>query len=121
MSKTLDKLHEKWKREGKPILKCGIGLNTGEVIVGNIGAEGKKMDYTIIGDHVNIGARVEKLTREFGARILISEHTLHYIKDQIALNKIGHVILTDLATVKVKGKEKKLRVYRFEDSEDDLI
>jgi adenylate cyclase len=71
MSKTLDKLHEKWEREGKPILECGIGLNTGEVIVGNIGAEGKKMDYTIIGDHVNIGARVEKLTREFGTRICL--------------------------------------------------
>ncbi len=73
MVSTLRQLQQKWPSEGKPALDCGIGINTGEVIVGNIGAEGKKMDYTIIGDHVNLGSRIESLTRKYNVHILMTD------------------------------------------------
>src|SRR4030043_2221483 len=58
MAHKLSEMQDKWKREGEEGLDCGIGINTGEVIIGNIGAIGKKMDYTVMGDHVNLAARV---------------------------------------------------------------
>ncbi len=63
---------QKWEKENKPLINFGIGINTGEVLVGNIGAKDKKMDYTIIGGHVNSGARVEALTRQLNATILLN-------------------------------------------------
>lgn len=71
MTDKLSELQKKWKREGKEVLDCGIGINTGEVIIGNIGATGKKMDYTVMGDHVNLAARIEKLTREYNAKMIV--------------------------------------------------
>lgn len=114
VSKTLDELQEKWKREGKPVLDCGIGINTGEVLVGNIGVEGMKMDYTVIGDAVNLAARVEKITRQYGARILITEFTYEHIRGSIESGSMRGVQFTDLAEVKVKGKEKGVRIYRVQ-------
>lgn len=114
ISKKLDELRERWKEEGKPAIDCGMGLNTGEVLVGNIGVEGKKMDYTVIGDSVNLAARVEKLTRQYGTRMLLTEYTLEHIKECLDSNRLGHIKLTDLDEVKVKGKEKGVRVYKLE-------
>ncbi len=57
------------------MLKNGIGINTGVALVGNIGAEGKKMDYTMIGDQVNLAARFQGLTRMLGHPILLTEFT----------------------------------------------
>jgi len=65
---------------GKYPLDNGIGINTGDVLVGNIGSADKKMDYTIIGDHVNLGARVETLTRKYDSRVLITEFTFEKIR-----------------------------------------
>jgi adenylate cyclase len=107
MVKRLEELQQQWKREGKTVLDSGIGLNTGQVVVGNIGAEGKKMDYTVIGDSVNIGARVEALTRKYNVPILITGSTLskiqHLISDE---GDLGHVDVKGLDKVLVKGKEK---------------
>jgi class 3 adenylate cyclase len=114
LSKALDELREKWKREGRPVIDCGIGINTGEVLVGNIGVEGKKMDYTIIGDTVNLASRIEKLTRQYKTRMLITENTFEHIRESIDLNKFGHVKVTDLDEVKVRGKEKGVKIYKLE-------
>ena len=113
MVSALRQLQQKWSSEGKPALDCGIGINTGEVIVGNIGAEGKKMDYTIIGDHVNLGSRIESLTRKYDVHILITEFTLESVRDKIETRAIGHVAVRGLERVAVKGKEKPVGIYEL--------
>ncbi|NWF52853.1 MAG: adenylate/guanylate cyclase domain-containing protein [Nitrospirae bacterium] len=123
MVEKLKELQKKWINEGKTPLDAGIGLNTGEVLVGNIGAEGKKMDYTVIGDNVNLGARIEALTRKYDVNILITEFTLEKIKSFIRPKNgqiIGHVIVKGLEKVFVKGKEKPVRVYEVKSLEPNI-
>jgi len=113
MKQRLRELKERWELEGREPLHAGFGLNTGEVIVGNIGAEGKKMDYTVIGDNVNLGARVEGLTRKYSADIIITETTLNKIKIPIMEGKFGHVKVGGLDIVAVKGKAEPIRIYEL--------
>ena len=113
MIKRLGELQQKWAAEGKGSLDIGVGINTGEVIVGNIGAEGKKMDYTVIGDHVNLGSRVEALTRKYNVHVLITEFTLDKIRGCIGTSDIGHVSVKGLERVIVKGKEKPVGIYEI--------
>ncbi|MDO8282995.1 MAG: adenylate/guanylate cyclase domain-containing protein [Thermodesulfovibrionia bacterium] len=113
MMKRLGELQIKWAAEGKAGLDIGIGINTGKVIVGNIGAEGMKMDYTVIGDHVNLGSRVESLTRKYDAHILITEFTLESIRNLIKSGAIAHVSVEGKEKVIVKGKEKPVAVYEI--------
>ena len=96
----------------------GVGLHTGVAVVGNIGAQGKKMDYTMIGDYVNLTARVEGLTRHFSTGIVLTEYTAVRVKalivhEESADNRgcLGHVALHKLGAVKVKGKETVVVVY----------
>ncbi len=113
MISRLASLQDKWRAEGKPLLDCGIGINTGEVIVGNIGAEGKKMDYTIIGDPVNLCSRIEGLTRKYDVKILITEYTVAKIRDAVENRTIGHVHIRGLDNVAVKGKEHPVKIYEL--------
>ncbi len=113
MLNKLHELQERWKAEGKPMLDAGIGINSGEVLVGNIGAEGRKMDYTVIGDNVNLASRVEALTRKYNANILITEYTFELIKDSLKNGRIGHVEVKGLEKVIVKGKEKPVGIYEI--------
>ena len=112
MIKNLEELQKKWISEGKQPLSIGIGMNTGEMLVGNIGAEGKKMDYTVIGDQVNIGARVESLTRKYDTNILITELPFIKICDLVKTGKMGHVSIKGVGRVIVKGKEKPIVIYK---------
>ncbi len=118
MRRRLGELQEGWKARGLPMLDSGIGINTGEVLVGNIGAEGKKMDYTMIGDHVNLAARAEGLTRKFDVAVVITENTAARLKPLLdaarlrdELGFVGRVNLRRLATVKVKGKAEPVGIY----------
>ena len=111
MQERLDQLRIKWEAEGREPLSAGIGLNSGEAIVGNIGAEGKKMDYTVIGDHVNLGARVESLTRLYNAKILITEYTLDKLRPGIAAGQFRGVSILGQERVIVKGKETPVGVF----------
>ncbi len=103
MIERLKKLQAKWTAEGKYVIDIGIGINTGDMVVGNMGAEGKKMDYTVIGDNVNLGARLEGLTRQYNSHIIISEFTYEKVKEIAQVNELG--------SVTVKGKQKPVRVY----------
>jgi len=113
MVRRLKELEEKWVSEGKEPLRAGFGINTGDMIVGNIGAEGKKMDYTVIGDNVNLGARVEGLTRTYNTDIIITEFTLNKTKDIIMKGTFGHVSVRGLDMVVVKGKAKPVSIYEI--------
>lgn len=111
MQERIGELQEKWKAEGRAPLASGIGLNTGEAIVGNIGAEGKKMDYTVIGDHVNLGARVEGLTRRYDTPILMTEYTLEKLRPALAAGALRGVAIRGLERVIVKGKDTPVGIY----------
>jgi adenylate cyclase len=103
MIDKLKELQKKWEAEGRYVIDIGIGINTGDMVVGNMGAEGKKMDYTVIGDNVNLGARLEGLTRKYNNHIIISEYTFEKVKDVVRA--------VELDSVTVKGKEKPVVVY----------
>jgi adenylate cyclase len=103
MIAKLKELQTKWAAEGKHVIDIGVGINIGDMVVGNMGAPGKKMDYTVIGDNVNLGARLEGLTRKYNNHIIISEYTFAKVKDI--------VLATELDSVTVKGKEKPVVVY----------
>ncbi|HEB74900.1 MAG TPA: adenylate/guanylate cyclase domain-containing protein [Nitrospirae bacterium] len=117
MVERLEGLQREWRAAGKPVLDAGIGINTGEVVVGNIGAEGKKMDYTVIGDHVNLGARIEALTRKYDTHILITEFTLKRLG-----GLLGHrtrISIRGLERVSVKGKEQPVEIYEVRSLSSD--
>ncbi|MEK6528213.1 MAG: adenylate/guanylate cyclase domain-containing protein [Nitrospirota bacterium] len=123
MSNRLRELQEKWKSEGKEILDAGIGLNTGEVLVGNIGAMGKKMDYTVIGDNVNLASRIEGLSRDYDVRVLISGATYEALEKTLNLNRtgstLGHAIVKKATEVKVRGREQGIVIYEVKPLEHD--
>src|SRR5574341_1746652 len=103
MITKLKELQKKWVSEGKYAIDIGIGINTGDMVVGNMGAPGKKMDYTVIGDNVNLGARLEGLTRQYNNHIIISESTYA---------KVEHIVeAKELGTVTVKGKQLPVLIY----------
>lgn len=118
MSEGLKDLCRKWESEKKPKLRIGIGINTGEVLVGNIGAEGKKMDYTVIGDHVNLASRLEGLNRRFESEIIISEFVLEKVRDQILSGSLGPVLVRGLGRIVVKGKERPVKIYSVQQGSD---
>ncbi len=102
MIELVDSLAPKWTEViGRP-LKVGVGINSGDAVVGNIGSE-TKSDLTAIGDTVNLGARLEALTKELGVPMLLSEQTAVELKDSIRVKP--------LRLVKVQGREAPLMVY----------
>ncbi|MGE4067789.1 MAG: CHASE2 domain-containing protein [Vicinamibacterales bacterium] len=102
MSAALDELNAGWAAEGRPRLEIGIGVNTGDMVAGNIGSNAI-MSYTVIGDAVNLGARLESETKAQGVRIIISEAT------RAAL--VGRYDIRPLGEVTVKGKSRPVEIY----------
>ncbi|HET9703615.1 MAG TPA: adenylate/guanylate cyclase domain-containing protein [Vicinamibacterales bacterium] len=102
MIRALDDMNRGWEAEGKARLGIGIGINTGDMVAGNIGSE-TIMSYTVIGDAVNLGARLESLNKEYGTQIIISEATRARLKGQYDIHPLGDVI--------VKGKSQPVAIF----------
>ena len=104
MQKRLKDLRLQWRAEGKPPLHVRCGINTGSMIVGNIGGEGR-YDYTVIGDSVNLASRMEGANKEYGTEIMISESTHSLVKE--------HLRTRELDLLQVKGKTKPVQVFEL--------
>jgi adenylate cyclase len=104
MMETLQVLNQKWTARGRPPLDIGVGLNTGEVIFGNVGT-GKKMDFTAIGDGVNLASRLESSNKEFHTHIIVSESTLAELGGAAQVRALGSIV--------VKGKTVGVEIFEL--------
>jgi adenylate cyclase len=106
MIKELETLRARWEAEGREPFRIGIGINTGDMMVGNLGSE-QLFDYTVAGDGVNVGARVESLNKEFQTTtsIIISETTYLAARDVLDVRRLGEAT--------VKGKTRPIVVYEL--------
>jgi len=105
MTEELRRLNERWKAEGRfADLDIGIGINTGPMIAGNIGSE-QIMSYTVIGDAVNLGSRLESLNKQYGTRIIISDATRERLTSAYQLRPLGDVV--------VKGKSQPVAIFEL--------
>ena len=112
MRRELRQLNDKWRGEGRMGLGMGVGINQGEVIVGNIGSQ-ERMDPTVIGDAVNIASRLEGLTRTYGVDILVGTSAAELVRDEVYLRSV--------ARVQVKGKIKPADVFTFVGARDEQV
>lgn len=110
MMEELNKMNAGWEKQGRPILDIGIGLNSGDMVVGNMGSS-SRMDYTLMGDNVNLAARLEGTNKVYSTNIIISEYTYQHVKD--------HVVVRELDLIKVKGKAKPVTIYELIDMAED--
>lgn len=115
MHEELAKLCSRWKNEGRPEIEIGIGIHSGNAVIGNIGSE-KRVEYTAIGDTVNVASRIEQLNKELHTNLLVSESTMSVIWDKFDFKEVGaHQIrgrseLITLYTIESDINKKKERV-----------
>jgi adenylate cyclase len=102
MLDEVERMNEDWKGTGRPVVKIGCGIHTGMATCGVVGAE-RRLEYTVIGDTVNLSARLESTTKELGVTILISESTAKLVENDYDVRPMGEV--------KVKGKTHNTTVF----------
>ncbi|MBX2867629.1 MAG: adenylate/guanylate cyclase domain-containing protein [Acidiferrobacterales bacterium] len=101
MQFAMIQLNEDFAADGLPRIEIGIGVNTGPMSVGNMGSE-FRMAYTVLGDAVNLGSRLEGLTKQYGVPILLGETTAA---------ACAHLVLSEVDQVRVKGKEEPIKIF----------
>ncbi len=104
MEDRLASIRSAWRQQGKPSLNVRIGINTGEMVVGNMGGMGK-FDYTVIGDSVNLASRLEGANKQYKSNILVSERTYDLVKEWI----LGR----ELDLITVKGRSTPLKIFEL--------
>jgi adenylate cyclase len=111
MLRTLGGVQAKCEVEGKPCFDVGVGICTGPMVVGNIGST-KRFNFTVMGDPVNLAARLEGINKEFGSHLIINETTYAAVKDKFAAR--------ELDLIRVKRKMKPVTIYELPGSRDEL-
>ncbi len=101
---ALRPVRARWWRPDLPAIEVGIGINTGRMIIGNLGSV-DRFEYTVIGEEANLGARLEEANKEFGTHILISEATWLQVRGEIAAR--------ELDLIRFRGMERPVRVYEL--------
>ena len=109
--KALKDLAIKWEREGKMVFRTRIGINTGEMVVGNIGSD-QRLSYTVIGDAVNLASRLEGLNKAYGTHVIISQSTLDELPDDFAYRLLDVVL--------VQGKTEPVPIYELVADKGDI-
>ncbi len=104
MQRKLTALHTKWIHYGRPVVNQRIGINTGRAVVGNMGAE-TRLNYTAVGDAVNLASRLEGVNKEYGTRLLMSEHTYRQVHEDVLSREMDLVV--------VMGKSEPVRIYEL--------
>lgn len=112
MQRRLKTLSREWRRQGRPVLTCRTGVNSGNMIVGNMGSA-KVFDYTVIGDEVNLAARLEGANKTFGTANMISESTYNDVKEAMITRPIDLIV--------VKGRQKPVQVFELLARKDEEI
>jgi adenylate cyclase len=102
MVEELHRLNADWAAAGRPMLDIGIGINSGAMVAGNIGSEAI-MSYTVIGDNVNLGSRLESLNKTYGTCVIISDATRQRLKGRYDMRPLG--------AVTVKGKTQSVEIF----------
>jgi adenylate cyclase len=108
IDRASEALAERSKATGTPDLRTRIGINTGEALIGNVGAR-ERFNYTPIGDAVNTAARIEAINKDYGTRILVGERTVEMLGGQLPTRAV------DLTSV--KGKLEQVQVFELLDPE----
>jgi adenylate cyclase len=105
MMAALDELRREWQAEGLPRVDIGIGINSGPVIVGNMGSA-ERFNYTVVGDAVNLASRIEGLNKAYGTGILVSESTYAQIDGTLCPSR-------EVDVLRVRGRAQPVRVYEL--------
>jgi adenylate cyclase len=112
MLAVVEKMNKDWEGMGRPVIKIGVGIHTGEATCGVVGSE-RRLEYTIIGDTVNLASRLESTTKEYGVPLIASEATIKLLDLRYEAHPLGEV--------KVKGKTEPTKIFSVKPKDIDIV